>query len=187
MCNAWNHSPNCRCDFRGGQRGISRSTLQFSSSRPAHHKHLLGNIHALSKAGTEGAKTYPTHCRYCNASVYYHTNGYGDSVLFDYLGEPWQVHPCWEENRSEAKGQNSSPLKLPKAEPIILGKSLLSSNLKYLVILGAVMALRKDKKSVAKDSVAQQLGLTLEELSHTYGEFSEFYKKDKITWRLYSN
>ncbi len=43
--------------------------------------------------------TRPTRCWWCGADVYYHTNGYGDSVLFDELGWPWQVHPCWEEHR----------------------------------------------------------------------------------------
>lgn len=46
--------------------------------------------------------TRPTKCWWCGADVYYHTNGYGDSVLFDELGWPWQIHPCWEEHRRSA-------------------------------------------------------------------------------------
>lgn len=42
------------------------------------------------------AKTYLTTCRWCGETVFYHTNGNGDSVLFDPpLGWPWEVHPCW--------------------------------------------------------------------------------------------
>jgi ribosomal protein S10 len=33
--------------------------------------------------------------------VFFHTNGYGDCVLFDELGYPWEVHACWEMYRSE--------------------------------------------------------------------------------------
>jgi len=40
-------------------------------------------------------------CWWCGQKVYYHTNGNGDSVLFDYLGKPWPVHPCWIENKSQ--------------------------------------------------------------------------------------
>jgi len=40
-------------------------------------------------------------CWWCGEQVYYHTNGNGDSVLFDKLGKPWPIHPCWEENKSQ--------------------------------------------------------------------------------------
>lgn len=42
--------------------------------------------------------TWPTTCfitQGCNASVYGHTNGYGDFVLFDDLGPPWPIHDCY--------------------------------------------------------------------------------------------
>jgi hypothetical protein len=42
--------------------------------------------------------TWPTTCfinRGCGAAVFAHTNGYGDFVLFDELGYPWQVHDCY--------------------------------------------------------------------------------------------
>ena len=45
-----------------------------------------------------------TTCWWCGESVFYHTNGHGDSVLFDELNPPWPVHPCWimhKESRSE--------------------------------------------------------------------------------------
>ncbi|MEA5419361.1 hypothetical protein VB712_08985 [Spirulina sp. CCNP1310] len=51
----------------------------------------------------QGQKTYSTTCWWCGETVFYHTNGNGDSVLFDPpLGWPWQVHPCWSEY---SKGQ----------------------------------------------------------------------------------
>lgn len=45
-----------------------------------------------------------TTCWWCGESVFYHTNGHGDSVLFDELNPPWPVHPCWiihKESRSD--------------------------------------------------------------------------------------
>ena len=31
----------------------------------------------------------------CGKEVFAHTNGYGDFVLFDRLGWPWQIHECY--------------------------------------------------------------------------------------------
>ncbi len=42
--------------------------------------------------------TWVTHCFLddgCGASVFAHTNGDGDFVLFDDLGPPWPVHDCY--------------------------------------------------------------------------------------------
>jgi hypothetical protein len=44
------------------------------------------------------ARTWPTLCfinRECRKRVFAHTNGFGDFVLFDKLGLPWQVHNCY--------------------------------------------------------------------------------------------
>ncbi len=41
--------------------------------------------------------TWPTTCFLgCSADVWAHTEGDGDFVLFDSLGSPWPVHPCYE-------------------------------------------------------------------------------------------
>lgn len=45
--------------------------------------------------------TYPTKCWWCGQNVYFHSNGYGDAVLFDSLGWPWSVHRCWLEHASD--------------------------------------------------------------------------------------
>lgn len=47
--------------------------------------------------------TYPTACRECGEPVFYHTNGHGDSVLFDDLGPPWPVHWCWLERQLDRR------------------------------------------------------------------------------------
>lgn len=45
--------------------------------------------------------TYLTKCWWCGERAFFHTNGFGDCVLFDELGWPWQVHACWEEHVAE--------------------------------------------------------------------------------------
>jgi hypothetical protein len=42
--------------------------------------------------------TWPTSCFIsggCGETVFAHTNGFGDFVLFDELGPPWPVHECY--------------------------------------------------------------------------------------------
>ncbi len=46
--------------------------------------------------------TRRTPCWWCGAPVFFHTNGFGDCVLFDELGWPWAVHPCWENHREQS-------------------------------------------------------------------------------------
>lgn len=49
--------------------------------------------------------TRPISCWWCKKHVYFHTNGYGDTVLFDALGHPWQVHACWTDHVNERREQ----------------------------------------------------------------------------------
>ncbi len=44
----------------------------------------------------------------CGASVYAHTNGDGDFVLFDHLSQPWPIHDCYI-NRFCDEGAPSPP------------------------------------------------------------------------------
>ena len=98
MCNAANHSPACNCGFGGVYYGggggfLGQTSLShvISLSPPSPSVSAIGKQPAVIR----DAETYPTTCWWCGAEVYYHTNGYGDSVLFDALGYPWQIHPCW--------------------------------------------------------------------------------------------
>jgi len=43
--------------------------------------------------------TYPTKCRDCSARVFFHSEGFGDGVLFDALGWPWPIHSCYQTNQ----------------------------------------------------------------------------------------
>jgi ribosomal protein S10 len=40
-------------------------------------------------------------CWWCDETVYLHTDGSGNFVLFDALGWPWSAHGCWGENTHE--------------------------------------------------------------------------------------
>lgn len=44
--------------------------------------------------------TFSTACWWCGAAVYFYRDENGGCVLFDELGPPWPVHPCWEDYRS---------------------------------------------------------------------------------------
>lgn len=43
----------------------------------------------------------------CGADVFAHTNGYGDFVLFDELGPPWPLHPCYADRFLRHTGSSS--------------------------------------------------------------------------------
>lgn len=64
---------------------LRRSVLSVPFGHAAH-----GLSHARS--------TKPTKCWWCRGPVYFHTNGFGDCVLFDELGWPWPIHSCWEKH-----------------------------------------------------------------------------------------
>jgi len=40
----------------------------------------------------------------CGATIFAHTNGAGDFVLFDALGDPWPIHRCYLDRAKFAKG-----------------------------------------------------------------------------------
>lgn len=182
MCNAWNHPPGCSCTFSGGFKGSAsrKYNLSRTGSLAICHTGFSVNIQHSLLTAIISAKTYSTTCRWCEASVYYHTNGYGDSVLFDSLGHPWQVHPCWTEYWSEEKERRRSSLQSLRLKPIVLEQSLQPNQLKYLVLVGAVNSLRKAKKALTEANVVQQLGLKSEQFLHDYHGLYERYLENKI-------
>lgn len=98
MCNAWNHAPGCTCGF-GGEGHLGRSPGNFGLNRYSYHSRLesptrVASSWKLTELGHH--LTFETQCWWCDAWVFFHTNGNGDCVLFDELGPPWLVHECWE-------------------------------------------------------------------------------------------
>jgi len=94
MCNAWNHPPNCNCGW-GGSNYVNPN---------------VGRNKSLCATRIE-PKTYTTPCPWCGQDVYYHTNGYGDSVYFDSLGYPWQIHGCFKDHLENKKTSKHQPPK----------------------------------------------------------------------------
>lgn len=87
MCNAHNHQPACSCGWGGG----------FYSGGQSHGNSVV-TWGWIDDYYTENV-TFETYCFWCNEVVFFHRNANGGCVLFDSLGQPWQVHSCWEENK----------------------------------------------------------------------------------------
>ncbi|MGK7924866.1 MAG: DnaJ C-terminal domain-containing protein [Spirulina sp.] len=104
-CNGYNHDPDCNCGwggvYYGNGDGYPLSDRLPSSQSETGEKYV-----------NPDAKTFPTPCPWCRSPVFYHTNGYGDSVFFDELGYPWQIHECfknyWEEEKRRRKLEDIS-------------------------------------------------------------------------------
>jgi hypothetical protein len=132
MCNSKYHRPGCTCGFGGsghlGRRGPSYATSVCSnaflqpndpsiSGQPRSAMPDTSIETGWSIATLPRPLTYWTNCFVdggCDAKVIYHTNGYGDCILFDppLLGPPWKnIHACWKEHCRERGSRPSlSPL-----------------------------------------------------------------------------
>lgn len=86
MCNAWNHSPDCKCGWGGighlGRGGNFNDALRSNVTFKSYRQVLIG-------------ATYPNaHCPVCAAEVFFYESPFGGRVFFDELGPPWPRHPC---------------------------------------------------------------------------------------------
>lgn len=87
MCNAYQHPPGCNCGFGGGTGGGFRRT-SFRAPAPK-----------VRGWRDDEAVTYLTECWECGQPVYFYRNEFGGCALFEDLGWPWEIHPCWEIHR----------------------------------------------------------------------------------------
>lgn len=77
-CNAWNHAPDCDCDWGG-----------------TFHGHSAGLFQALEWPMATGSwVNRNARCPVCNAEVFFYKSPSGGRVYFDALGAPWPKHPC---------------------------------------------------------------------------------------------
>jgi hypothetical protein len=167
----------------------TRSSFRFPA--PSASKAAIAN----QPTEIREAKTYETTCWWCGQTVFYHTNGHGDCVLFDSLGGPWEVHDCWtaywkgqkslrqNETRSafateiiarieqyERSGQTSAYRNLGNRP----AKSTFSQQ-RMAVLAGAISQSRFIPDEL---TVARLLGISLEQLKSSY---DDLYTIDRST------
>jgi hypothetical protein len=163
MCNAWNHSASCTCGF-GGDTGSGGWSYTGNNSFT---RSLESSISRSSQVSpTLEARTCETLCPWgCGARVFYHTNGNGDSVYFDSLGDPWEIHSCFKEYWKEARERRKLLGELSESQHIT--SSLLSEDEKQQrIIIGALQSLEGERTEKA---LANQLGIRVDELRKLYG------------------
>jgi hypothetical protein len=160
MCNAWNHPPGCDCGWGGGDYGGGGGVSTVSNNTTIADKVLANKIANEIK----DAETYPTQCWWCGEEVFYHTNGFGDSVLFDSLGSPWRVHSCWKNYWNEQRRDKNSN----SVEKSLILRTLDGKQFKRLLLAGAIQSLNKEKNYAREEDVANRLGISLEELRARY-------------------
>ncbi len=115
MCNANNHPPECDCGF-GGDTGsgfgsfVTVPHLPPARPGPPSTSPIRPTMWGFPP-DWDGPRTYPTTCRYCGADIFYHTEGYGDSVFFDDLGPPWEEkkHACYYGRDGRGGGLRLTP------------------------------------------------------------------------------
>lgn len=166
MCNAWNHPPSCNCGWGGDTGnygyGLSRFNNEVNLSSPFPTSLYQTALDKTLNYQLRSAETRHIPCWWCKLLVYYHTNGYGDSVLFDRLGHPWLVHKCWKEHCQRQRQQN-------------FGSSQVSDQTRLAILIGV---LRQMSFAPNESSVASRMGISIRELRETYGLF---YSIDQYT------
>jgi len=151
----YNHYPSCTCGWCSGGGGRPFNNLDLSDLR--NFTSYTARTTCVSTSNTDSARTHRTICWWCGAEVYYHTNGYGDSVLFDSLGSPWQVHSCWDRHREGEKDIQIFEMKVDE--------------FKILILAGAIRKLQEDGAVPTEESVALEMGLSIESLKKNYSDF----------------
>lgn len=114
-----------------------------------------------------GAETYLTRCPWCRNHVYYHTNGNGDTVYFDSLGWPWQVHPCWQQHWGTQQKRKRLLKRLGSLNDLMQQQRLMLIGV--LQKNAGVLQQGAASFPVKEATLAKWMGLTLTQLRCTYG------------------
>lgn len=86
-CNAWNHSIDCDCDFRGGHPN-SGGWFGARATTARADKPLSDREHGYTR----------TSCPACGDAVYFVRPYRGGAVWFDEMGWPWPKHECFADD-----------------------------------------------------------------------------------------
>ncbi|WP_145569132.1 hypothetical protein [Yersinia mollaretii] len=65
-------------------------------------------------------------CQNCGKDVFYYENSYGSRVLFDSLGPPWPIHPCY--NMEPIAKKKDSHIIPQGWEPVFIDRGVMTSN-----------------------------------------------------------
>lgn len=109
MCNALNHSSNCRCGWGGdGHLGAHGSTTAFRPLvEPIHY-----NFKNLNSYTNPNAR-----CPVCAQRVFFYQSPNGGRVFFDKLGEDWPKHPCTDNSSYQPTFRKSANPQVQQNQP----------------------------------------------------------------------
>lgn len=151
MCNAWNHPPGCNCGWGGDTDGGGHNASDSAKG--------LGI--------PSNAQTYQIKCMWCSEKVFDRTNGYGDSVLFDKLKYPWQIHECWKKYKQEQSDK-------------FRAASIANSTQQKLIVLASYV--QKFCFPPYEYSVAHEMSISVEQLRASYGDL--YYLDDTYALKI---
>ncbi|OKH47997.1 hypothetical protein NIES30_10840 [Phormidium tenue NIES-30] len=100
---------------------------------------------------------------HCGQQVFYHTNGNGDSVYFDNIGWPWEVHDCWAKYWKEEQTRR----RLTQYLGNVLNQDLIQQEILVGVITG--LSKRIGRKTLTEIEVAQFMKLSVKRFRTLYG------------------
>lgn len=183
MCNAWNHPPGCTCGFGGGDNGYARSFDSYARQflNPRLLESEVFRVPQITSKQEE--KTFPTHCPWCGLEVFYHTNGNGDSVYFDRLEKPWEIHACFAEYWKQEK-ERRALLGSLSASQHFLSPTINEREKDKKLLLGAIQAITVP---LTEEAIAQKMGLSKRELRKYYGSFYKPNGYSESDWELEVN
>jgi hypothetical protein len=168
MCNGWRHRRGCNCGWGGVYYGSCGNLL---SSQPR-------NVVACNTSSNlaDKAKTFLTPCPWgCRDDIYYHTNGYGDSVYFDSLSYPWQVHQCFKNYWESRKALKSLEPRRDELRFYTYFFNMSAAQQKRLILIGAARKIPNVTVGAfliyraTEDALAKQMGIPVEQLKEIYG------------------
>lgn len=162
-CNSLNHALNCHCGFGGNTSTSNVNSAPVNSSEYFYKEDL------------KHAKTYWSRCWLCGEEVFFHTNGYGDFVLFDNLGHPWPIHICWVNHWKDEKARRKAVEDSAEFQKYF-DNSKPAEAIKYQSLANAVRGLAGVYSGtifigITEEKVANKMKISVQKLRRVYRGF----------------
>ncbi|MCQ5473151.1 hypothetical protein FHW04_004702 [Pantoea sp. AN62] len=91
------------------------------------HQHIPRHSIKKDRFDTISSFTIPNAtCQKCGEEVFYYENSRGSRVLFDALGPPWPIHPCYSSNLA-VNDKKAVPISAGW-EPVLIDKCVKTSS-----------------------------------------------------------